>query len=122
VAYPVVLRRAAGVLLLAVAWGTVAALVLAVVAEGTAALMLMLVVGTFLLPTLVALPPLIRVGRDLRAARHEGDRLLFWCLLYCVGPAVLGFAQPLLWAPVGVVVLAALLYAAGTHSRYDPPG
>ena len=125
VTYPVTLRRAAGVLVLLAA-GAVglasAVFVVAMLAEGGAGVFVLVFLASFLVPTFLAIVPMLRVGRDLAAGRHAGDRMLFWSLLFVVAPLMMAFRWPALFAVIAAVVLANVLYAVGTLSKYDPPG
>ena len=123
--YPVALRRAAGVLILlaaAVIGVASAVFVVAMLAEGEAGLFVLVILATFLVPTFVAIVPMLRVGRDLAAGRHAGDRMLFWSVLFVVAPVMASWRWPVLLAAVVAVALANVLYAVGTLSKYDPPG
>lgn len=123
--YPVALRRAAGVLILlaAAAVGIASAVFVTVMLmEGEAGLFVLVILSTFLAPTFLAIAPMLRVGRELWAGRHAGDRMLFWSLLFVVAPLMMAFRWPVLFAAVGAVLLANVLYAVGTLSKYDPPG
>lgn len=120
--YPVLLRRAAGVILGLVTCLTAAGLAYFVIAEGGGALVVLAFLAAFVVPTLVALVPLMRTAAALADGRHAGDRMLFWSLLFLVGPLVFAVRFPLFRVLVALVVLANVLYAVGAASKHDPPG
>lgn len=120
--YPLALRRAAGLLVLLVAAATVVAFVLLVALGGGGSLIVLAFFGSFLLPTLVSLPFLVRAADDVWHGRHQGDRLLFWSLIWAPAPVLFAIGGLVLARVlVGAVALALLLYLVGTRSKYDWP-
>lgn len=116
------LRRIAGLLVLLVAAATVVCVVALVAFGGEAGLFVIVFTGTVTLPTLVSLPFLVRAADDVWHGRHQGDRLLFWSLVWAPAPVAFGIGG-LLVARVlaGTVLVALLLYLTGTRSKYDWP-
>lgn len=120
--YPLALRRTAGLLVLLASAATIVAFVALVAFERGGSLVILAFLGAFILPTLVSVPFLVAAADDVWHGRHEGDRLLFWSLLWAPGPILFSLAGKLVArAMVATVVVALLLYLVGTRSKYDWP-